>query len=119
MRALLLVSGFAFFVVDHVEDQLCDNDFASFTDRIDDAIARINEAFQWLNNKKKITAIDPFLIKIQVFLWGKQQSTKLFTETSTMITLPTNVVSTERMHQTMRLEIRLTMKKKSPNLTNF
>ena len=57
---LLLLLRVLCFFVDHVEDQLCD--FASFNDQIDDAIARI-KAFQWLNNKK-ITAIDPFLIKM-------------------------------------------------------
>ena len=98
VRLARVVVGFAFciFFVDHVKDQLCDNDFASFTDRFDDAIARINEAFQWLNNKKKITAIDQFLIEIQVFLYCSQQSTKIITDTSTRISRPTNVETNER-----------------------
>ena len=69
MRLARVVVGFAFcvFFVDHVEDQLCDNDCATYNHRIHDAFIRIDEAHSVLNNKKKITAIDPFLIEIQVF----------------------------------------------------
>ena len=54
VRLARVVAGFAFcvFFVDHVEDQLCDNDFSAYTNLIDKAIARISVEFKWLNNKK-------------------------------------------------------------------
>ena len=66
VRLACIVVGFAFcvFFVDHVEDQLCGNNFAAYSHHIDDMIALMNIETKWLINKK-ITAIDQFLIKIQ------------------------------------------------------
>ena len=100
VRLARVAVGFAFcvFFVDHVEDQLCDNDFAAYSHHIDDEIARMNVEIKWLITKKIITAIDQFLIEIQVFLYWKQQSTKLIADTSTTISCPTNVETTERWY---------------------
>ena len=50
--ARVVVVGFAFcvFVVDHVDDQLCNNDCATSNDRINDLTIRIDEANKCLNN---------------------------------------------------------------------
>ena len=48
------------FFVDHVENQLCDNDCATYNHLIHDAIIRIDKAHKGLNNKKKLLQLTHF-----------------------------------------------------------
>ena len=85
LRGFVVGFGFCFFFVDHVDDQLCDNDCATSNNRINDSTIRIDEANKWLNNKKKITQIDLVLIEIERFYYWTQQPTNRNIDSATRI----------------------------------